>query len=229
MSSKTLGIIVVVGAVLIFGVNRYVVDAIGPRHPEVTISGLTKLGVDEPTCECKLLKELVDDISNADFLRNEYLKEIPILRKSQGKDDGFNKFVENLNKAVKAPQCYKGPTNVQFIPWGQSVPGYSLKRYSDELLCRPSDQMAENLKKALDGACCPADKASTGAHEGFHQQKCVSMGFSQYVYRNSADKAQEEAEAYKKQIEVECAQIKRRCPRPQASGDVLGKFKKLCG
>ncbi len=53
MNAKTLGIMVLVLAVLIFGANRYAVRALGPRHNEVVISGLTKSGVDKPTCECK--------------------------------------------------------------------------------------------------------------------------------------------------------------------------------
>lgn len=214
MNTRVLGITVLASAILIFGGNLLAVSR-----------GVSN----SKSCDCSQLEDLVVDVSNAVYLRREFRSKIRELRElDEAKaHDEFKLFVDRLNTKIKSPKCYKGPANVEFVPWGRRQPVYSLSRFTDAQLCEPSETTKQQLKDAKSGACCEADAAAAEAHEKFHHDKCLGMGYKNYHEMGSADRAAEEAEAYNKQISVACTTLKT-MSCPNAKPDVLKDLGKYC-
>ena len=213
MNIKALAIAVFAFTILFFGGNL----------------AASRLAFNPKTCDCAQLEDLVGDVSNAVYIRGEFRKKLKELRKldEETADREFKEFVARLHKEIEAPKCYRGPAAVEFIPWGRRIPFYSLGKYKDEALCKPSDTSLQDLEAAKRGACCEADAAATDAHETFHKQKCLGIGYKDYHEMGSADLAAEEAEAYTRQISVYCATLKKMsCPK--APKDVLIKLRRYC-
>lgn len=193
MNTKLLGGIVIAFAVIFFGGNL-----------------VARSGLISKACDCSKYQDLVIDVSNAVYVRREFRNQLKELRKMDElkAHDEFEKFVAQLNSKVKAPKCYTGPSSVEFIAWGNRHPVYSLSRFTDQQLCEPSETTKTQLQAAKAGSCCDADAAATEAHEKFHQEKCLGMGYKNYREMGSADRAAEEAEAYTRQISTACATLK---------------------
>ena len=234
MSSRTFGIIVVVCTVLIFGVNRYMVYALGPGDSQVMLSGLTKFGVDKPSCECRFgaFGDCIrNTIENKRALMEGYKKLASKWGKfwtstesgqrvelntinfktlfGESKRSTLEALLDELDQFktdVEEMSAKIGPTK----GCGYEFSSESLEMETDPLECKINMVKAKRVEEAV-----PCNDLYKNAlrHEVMHLNKCEQRK-SKGLLLTPRGLALEEAEGYAQEIaELEKLQAKNNCSR----------------
>jgi hypothetical protein len=181
-------------------------------------------------CGCRNLKTLQIELRNALHLQQAFRNKIPELRE-KGKDSSqsaFEAFAKGEARlGLESIPDYKGPLAVEYYPWGRwHGEDPDLSKKTAAVLCQMLESSAKDLREAKEASACAGIAAALQAHEDWHIKFCTTIGFRPYEEMHGADRAQEEVEAYDKQIAVLRAEIakvlKKNCVAYRASGNAGG-------
>jgi hypothetical protein len=167
-------------------------------------------------CTCKDIVSLTQDLTNAQTLSARFLAEEQALNKQYPPplNDGDRlasmtaekQFVQDVApNGIKAPEGYHGPDSVDYTP--KDIGLDNISKYSHAQQCEPSQGSQKALKQAEDGSVCRGMADAVKAHEQYHRDQCSAVGSVAYFHKSGAEKAQEEAVAYKAQADVLQAEI----------------------
>ncbi|MDL1870902.1 hypothetical protein FBR05_01700 [Deltaproteobacteria bacterium PRO3] len=175
-------------------------------------------------CDCKDIKALQAELRNAARLQQAFRNKIPELRK-MGKAEStiaLKQFAEGeARRGLEPVPGYKGPSEVDYHPWGRDLYDPTGTKHSAQKLCSMSSSAAATLDAAVAASACPGIGRALRAHEAVHLIFCVTIGFFPYEEMHAADRAQEEVEAYAAQIKVLreiLDSLKPKCKSYRASG-----------
>jgi hypothetical protein len=156
-------------------------------------------------CDCSNLKTLQAELRNAIKLQEAFRNKANELR-ALGKGAStiaLKQFAEgDARRGLEPIPGNKGPSEVDYIPWGRELYDASGSKYSAEQLCNMSVSSTAVLELAIASAECSGIGEALRAHENVHINFCKKIGFLPYEDMHGADRAQEEAEAYGAQIKV---------------------------
>lgn len=181
-------------------------------------------------CDCSNLKVLQIELRNALRLQQAFRNKIPELRTmNKGESTiAVKQFAEGeARRGLEPIPDYKGPDHVDYYPWGRDLYDRTGTKHTVEKLCSMQVSAKAELDKAVAASACTGIGAALEAHENWHGNFCRTIGFVPYEEMHGADRAQEEAEAYDKQIAVLRAEIARvlnlkDCKRYRATGMYTG-------
>jgi len=178
-------------------------------------------------CGCSNLKVLQIELHNAIHLQQAFRNKIPDLRTMNQPTSGsaLKSFAaDEARRGLKTIPDYHGPKEVDYYNHGSSLsdPTHPPSTWSKEDLCRMENSAADTLTSAVNASACAGIGAALEAHEKWHFNFCMRIGFVPYFNMHGADRAQEEVEAYDAQIAVLRAEIARvlklSCQAYSASG-----------
>jgi hypothetical protein len=205
--------------------------AIGAPQPLASPAAIAK-----GECDCGSLEALQIELSNAVGLQQAFQGKIAGLRKldQAPASDEFSRFAAVTAKGFKRPPGDTGPEAVEYTPYGDSVDTGILetekktlktekeKEERREQLCGLSRNAKQEIDDMKRGATCDGIAKAVEAHEAVHWASCRRLGYVAFRDMHGADRAQEEVEAYGKQIAVlraEIARLKKICQAYKASGE----------
>src|SRR5262249_16642739 len=113
----------------------------------------------------------------------------------------LKQFAEgDARRGLEAIPGNKGPSEVDYIPWGRDLYDAAGNKYSAEKLCSMTPSSIGALELAIKFSECPGIGEALRAHEKTHINFCQKIGFLPYEDMHGADRAMEEVEAYGAQI-----------------------------
>jgi hypothetical protein len=172
---------------------------------------------DQKECDCSNLKVLQIELRNAQKLQEAFRNKIPELRKMEM--EGVKSLPElqrwaksDARRGIEEVPGLSGAAEVDYTPWGAHLDYQDDERvtakFTNEELCRRSDESAAALAEAKKNSACAGIAQSIQVHEDWHLNFCRRIGYRPYYLgMNGADRAQEEVEAYGAQIAVLRAEI----------------------
>jgi hypothetical protein len=166
---------------------------------------LPSTAVAKAECGCSNLKTLQAEVRNAIRLQAAFRNKINELRAmAKGASTiALKQFAEgDARRGLEPIPGNKGPSEVDYIPWGRDLYDAAGTKYGAEKLCNMSPSSIAVLELAIASAECPGIGEALRAHEKVHNNFCQRIGFFPYEEMHAADRAQEEAEAYGAQIKV---------------------------
>ncbi|SRR6266404_1409596 len=158
-------------------------------------------------CGCSNLEVLQIELRNAIHLQQAFRNKIPDLRTMNQPTSGsaLKSFAaDEARRGLEAIPDYRGPKEVDYYNHGSSLsdPTHPPSTWSKEDLCRMENSAADTLTSAVNASACAGIGAALEAHEKWHFNFCMRIGFVLYFNMHGADRAQEEVEAYDAQIKV---------------------------
>lgn len=168
-------------------------------------------------CDCKHIKAIQAELSNALGLQQAFQGKIADLQKivdGLAANAEFNKFAKATADRFSRPAGDTGPKSVEYTPYGESVDTGILnaekntKKTAKEIeerrnqLCGLSGNAKLEIADMKAGAVCAGIVEAVVAHEGVHWASCLRLGYLSFRDMHAADRAQEEVEAYGAQIKV---------------------------
>jgi hypothetical protein len=158
-------------------------------------------------CDCSNLEVLQIELRNAIHLQQAFRNKIPELRTMNQPTSGsaLKSFAaDEARRGLEAIPDYHGPKEVDYYNHGSSLsdPIHPPSTWSKEDLCRMEKSAADTLTSAVNASACAGIGAALEAHEKWHLNFCMRIGFVPYFNMHGADRAQEEVEAYDAQIKV---------------------------
>lgn len=171
---------------------------------------------DQKECDCSNLKVLQIELRNAQKLQQAFRNKIPELRQmeTEGRQSSaeLRRWAESDARRGLEEVPGQGPAQVDYKPWGDHLNYQDDERvtakFSNEELCRRSDESAAALAEAKKSSACAGIAEAIQAHEDWHLNFCRTIGYRPYwLGMKGADRAQEEVEAYGAQIAVLRAEI----------------------
>lgn len=183
-------------------------------------------------CGCSNLKVLQIELRNALQLQQAFSNKIADLRamEMEGRQSSaeLKRWAESdARRGLEQVPGSSGSAQVDYKPWGDQLHYQDDERvtskFTNEELCRRSDESAEALEEAKKKSACAGIAQAIQVHEDWHLNFCRTIGYRPYwLGMHGADRAQEEVEAYGEQIKVLRAEIakvlKKNCKGYSASG-----------
>jgi hypothetical protein len=176
-------------------------------------------------CSCSNLKVLQIELRNALRLQQAFSNKIPELRKENvsTSKNMLQIFAKgDARRGLEPITDYKGPSEFDYVSWGDTQDPDQSYRYTKEKLCAIDKSANDLLEAAKQASACAGIAVALEAHEKWHVSFCLSIGYRPYLTMHGADRAQEEVEAYGEQIKVLRAEIakvlKKNCKGYSASG-----------
>jgi hypothetical protein len=206
--------------------------ALGAPQPLVSPTAVLA----QAECACKDLKTLQIELRNALRLQQAFHNKIPELRTME--IEGRKSMAElqrwsasDARRGLEELPGHSGAAQVDYKPWGDHLNYQDDERvtakFTNEELCRRSDESAAALEEEKNKSACAGIAQAIQVHEDWHLNFCRTIGYRPYwLGMHGADRAQEEVEAYDKQIAVLRAEIakvlKKNCVSYRASGNAGG-------
>jgi hypothetical protein len=176
-------------------------------------------------CGCRDLKTLEIELRNALRLQQAFSNKIPELSAENvsTSKNMLQIFAKgDARRGLEPVPDYKGPSEFDYISYGDTQDPDQSYRYTKETLCAIDKSANKLLDAAKQASACAGIAAALEAHEKWHVSFCLSIGYRPYLAMHGADRAKEEAEAYGAQIAVLRAEIakvlKKSCAAYSASG-----------
>jgi hypothetical protein len=179
-------------------------------------------------CDCSHLKALQTELRNATRLQQAFRNfgnrpEVRNENVSTSKNMLQIFAKGDARQGLEPVPDYKGPSEFDYVSWGDTQDPDQMHKYKSEVACRVADSARELLEAAKNASACAGIAAALEAHENWHQSFCVRIGYRPYLTMHGADRALEEVEAYGAQIAVLRAEIARvlnlkECKRYKATG-----------
>jgi len=162
-------------------------------------------------CDCVDLNVLHIELRNAITLKKAFGDKIADLRELNNPTSlaELQRFAKtDARRDLEPVPNYKGPSEVDYEPYGKTLSVGSESTYTDQTLCKMTASSEKALKDTIQNSACDGIGRSVQAHEDVHQNSCMSRGFMKFFYgMNGADRAQEEVDAYEAEIKVLQAEI----------------------
>jgi hypothetical protein len=175
-------------------------------------------------CECSNLKVLQIELRNALRLQQNFRNKIPELRTinvSTSKAALQVFAAGDARNGLESVPNYDGPQEFDYVSWGDTQDPDHISKYTNEKLCGFDNSASQKLEEAKQASACAGIGAALEAHENWHVNFCLSIGYRPYLTMHGADRAKEEVEAYGAQIAVlraEIARLLKECQRYKATG-----------
>jgi hypothetical protein len=161
-------------------------------------------------CDCSKLKVLQIELRNALRLQQAFRNKIPELRPENvsTSKNMLQIFARGeARRGLEPITDYKGPSEFDYVSYGDTQDPDQSSRYTRETLCAVDKSASKLLDAAKQASACAGIAAALQAHENYHINRCLSIGYLPYLKTHGADRAQEEVEAYGAQIAVLRAEI----------------------
>ena len=162
-------------------------------------------------CDCSNLKVLQIELRNALRLQQAYRNKIVELRTmnvSTSKNALQVFAAGEARRGLEQVTNYNGPSKFDYVSWGDTQDPDQSHRYTKEKLCAFTPTANEQLEAAKQASACAGIGAALQAHENWHLNFCLRIGYRPYLTMHGADRAQEEVEAYGAQIAVLRAEMR---------------------
>jgi len=156
-------------------------------------------------CDCSNLQALQAELRNALRLQEAFRNKVAELRTMQkgASTIALKQFAEGeARRGLEPVPGYKGPSEVDYHPWGRDLYDPTGTKHSTEKLCNMAESAMAVLNATIAVSACPGIGRALRAHEEVHLNFCQRIGFLPYEEMHGADRAQEEVEAYGAQIKV---------------------------
>jgi len=156
-------------------------------------------------CDCSNLKTLQIELRNAIKLQEAFRNKANELRTmAKGASIiALKQFAEgDARRGLEPIPGNKGPSEVDYTPWGRDLYDAAGNKYSAEKLCAMTPSSIGALEAAIQNSECPGIGEALREHEKTHINFCQKIGYLPYDDMHGADRAMEEVEAYGAQIKA---------------------------